>query len=196
MLNLLDRPDLRSKFAQELARHLSNLSRFQTTPEVCHDKLNRIIDELNTHIHIIHANNGKFAHELRTNAFINSIQSHHATPGSSCGFNTPAYQLWLASAPNIRRDQLKAWLHHFNDVHDISRLLLRMTRDSGMMRDEMAPQAPCQLIRVSIDNDYQVFPRISVGRYGISIRFLSANLTARAEIAPKTVPFKLATCVI
>jgi cell division protein ZapD len=46
ILNILDRPDLKTKLTKELCRHLANLARLEQTPHVDRKKLSVILIEL------------------------------------------------------------------------------------------------------------------------------------------------------
>src|ERR1700722_9851291 len=46
ILNLLDRPDIKTKLTKELCRYLSILSRLEKTSEVDHQKLSTLLIEL------------------------------------------------------------------------------------------------------------------------------------------------------
>lgn len=205
LTNLLDRSDLRNKFAQEVGRQLYNLSRLQQTPQVDHNKLSNIIQQLENISTTLHVNNGKFADSLRQNEFIKSICRHHNTPGGICEHNTAALSLWLAQPLDTRQGQLRTWFSSFQDIFQVTNLLLHLVRTSnqavlqkatdGFFQTHLDPQTPCQLIRVSIPLCYQVFPNISLGKHGVNIRFLEANLTDRSQQTERDIDFQFACCV-
>jgi len=203
-LNLLDRPDLRSKFAQEISRQHASLSRLAQTPEVDHAKLTDVIKDLEANLQRLHGESGKFADDLRHNEFIYSIRQQHAIPGGTCSFSTPGYHLWLQQSHQMRADHLESWLQALSDIYTISQSVLRLVRNSAMLKAEVAqsgfyqtsldPQTSWQLIRVVLPAEYTVFPRFSIGRHGLSIRFLEASLHDRAQKTDTDIQFDLACC--
>ena len=203
---LLDRPDLRSKLSKESSRQLSTLRRLQQSPGVNLNKLDQVIRTLE-HINAsLHGNKGKFAHPLRENEFLSSIRQHQYSPGASCSFNTPDMQSWLAQAPQLRRQDLTQWMGQFEDVKSIVSTILSLIRESGVPVSKTAeqgfyqmaldPQMSCQLVRVSIAENMNVFPQISVGRHALNIRFNELNLKSRAVQSTQDIPFELTCCIL
>jgi cell division protein ZapD len=206
ILNMLDRPDLKTKLTKELSRHLITFSRLAETPHIDKQKLSILLLELEELVDLLHATNGKFGQELRNSDFLNTIRQHLPTAGGACGFDTPAYHLWLQQPATDRIANLAHWLKSFDTIHAAATLILRLTRQStppqvktavnGFYQNTLDPQAPCQLVRVAIPADLQLYPEISVGRHGICIRFFSLTLGERLPPVTDDIVFKLTTCIL
>jgi cell division protein ZapD len=206
ILNLLDRPDFKTKLTKELSRHLATFNRLALLPQVDAQKISPIILELEELVDLLHASSGKFGQELRDSDFLNTIRQHLPTPGGTCGFDTPAYQLWLQQPAMERIAHLAHWLHNFETIHAASTLLLRLIRQSnpsqvktaasGFYQSTLDPQAPSQLVRVQIPVDMNIYPEISVGRHGISMRFFPLALGERSLPITDDVIFKLTVCIL
>ena len=82
ILNILDRPDLRTKLTKEFVRYLANLSRLESVEHIDQKRLSATIIDVENVIDNLHATNGRFAQELRDNDFLNSIRQHLPNP---CG---------------------------------------------------------------------------------------------------------------
>lgn len=205
LLQLLDRPDLRSRFTQELSRQLINLERLQDTPTIDHSKLNTIIQRIENYLRYLHENNGKFIANLRNNEFIKVLMQQSSIPGGTCSHNAPGFHLWLDQKAEVRQAHLHSWLKEFDEIFSISELMLKTIRDTstfmsreasqGFFQMPLDPTVPCQLIRVAIPSKELVFPSISVGRHGLNIRYLEADMKARATKTKRTIHFKLACCI-
>jgi len=205
IINLFDRPDLKNKLTKELSRHLANLSRLEHVPHVDNQKLAAVLLELEDLIDALHATNGKLCQELRENEFINTIRQYQLNPGGTCGFDTPAYLLWLQQPAANRIAHLAHWLRMLETCLAVVNMLMKLTRQSsvpvtkvaqnGFYQAALDPQAPCQLIRVAVASELNVYPEISVGRHGICIRFYALNINERASQIQQDVPFKLTTCI-
>lgn len=205
LLHLLDRPDLRNKIAQEITRIQSNMKRLQQTPQVNHAKLDSLIQEFNSIARTLHQNNGKFGDSLRLNDFIMSIYHLNNAPGGTCESNAPKFHLWLEQSPKKRMHDLAAWLDGFNDIYQVTSLLLNLVRQSampvrhiakaGFYQTSLDAQTPCQLIRVQIPMSLQVFPKISCGRHGVNIRFLGEDFSERSQQTEQDIEFDLACCI-
>lgn len=205
ILTILDRPDLKSKLTKELSRYLSNLSRLEHVPDVDSRKLASVLLELEDLIDMLHATNGKLGQELRDTEFLNAIRQYQMVPGGTCGFDTPAYALWLHQPATDRIATLAHWLRLLETSLAAVMTLLKLTRQmsspfakvaqNGFFQMSLDPQAPCQLVRVTVAATLNVYPEISVSRHGICIRFFHLNLNGRATQVQQDIPFKLTTCI-
>lgn len=206
LLSLTDRLDLRGKFTKEFIRQQANLQRFLNDDQIDQAKLQGALSELSKAIQLLQGHNGKFALNLRDNEFLTSIRQHLAMAGGALCFDTPGFHYWLQLPVKERHAQIIAWLGECEDLFQIISFLLRLIRQSGRsvlqtahagyFQTSLDSQAPCQLIRVSIPNTLPIYPEISVGRHGVSIRFYYPTVKERATIYEKDVPFRLSCCVI
>jgi cell division protein ZapD len=150
--------------------------------------------------------NGKFAAALRDNEFLNSIKQHFSMAGGALSFDTPAFHYWLQHPVQERHAQIIAWLDECEDVFQVTAFLLRLIRQSGrpvlqtahegFYQASLDAQMSCQLIRVAVPQTIPVYPEISVGRHGVSIRYYYPTNKERAALYEKDVPFRLTCCII
>jgi cell division protein ZapD len=206
ILSITDRPDLRGKFTKEFMRQSANLQRFLNEDHIDQQKLKATLGEFETIIHILQNASGKFSSTLRDNEFITSIRQHLTTPGGSCSFDTPAYHYWLQQPVKERQMQIAQWLEALEELLHVIQFMLQMARQSGQPKlhtahggfyqESLDPQTPSQLIRVAVPNTIAVFPEISVGRHGVSIRFYYPTTKERAVPYEKDVQFRLSCCIL
>ncbi|MCA9334081.1 cell division protein ZapD [Candidatus Saccharibacteria bacterium] len=204
LLKLLERHDLRTKLSQELVRLLTACKRLQSMSDVDSLKLMQLIEQLEHLCSNIHNNKGMFAQDLRENEFIQCIYRSHAIPGGMCRHHLPGFYLWLTEISDKSHSDIKTWLKSFDEIFSIVSVILRFTREcsntqrhiaySGFFQMALDAQLPCQLIRVRYPRDFDVFPKISIGRHGLGIRFLSPNLNGRAQQSLGNIAFELAIC--
>lgn len=205
ILNVLDRPDLKGKLVKELGRYATIVSRFAETPHIDRSKLTAIQDELEQTVHHLHGMQGRIAQPLRDNDFLTSIRQHLLNPGGGCSFDAPGYHQWLHQPPAERIAQLTLWFGSLKTIRNAIDLSLRLIRQSsapdlhvaheGFYQATLDAQAPCQLIRVALPHGSTVYPEISVGRHGLSIRFYTLNLHERSTQTKDDVKFQLTCCV-
>lgn len=206
ILNILDRPDLKTKLTKELYRHLANFTRLEQTPHIDKSKLSSVLAELESIVDHLQTKNGKIAQDLRDNEFIASIRQHLFNPGGGCGFEIPSYHHWLQMPINIRTYDLKNWFGQLTIIHSAVNLLLRLVRESntpqsiiaheGFYQSSLDPQIPCQLVRLAIPTHFNVYPEISIGRHGLCIRLFNPNLTERPAPTTQSVTISLTCCVL
>lgn len=212
ILNVIDRPDLKTKLVKALTNHAVALNHLERFPQVDIKKLKGLIEDLDKLIDSLHATQGKIGQGLRENEFIRTIRQHSLNPGGACNFSTPAYYLWLEQAPEFRQAHLQAWLTNINQLRHIVQLLLQLTRNSsnsvwhvaqnGFYQQALDPKIDCQMIRVTVaappTHHPQVYPEISVGRHRLSIYFHIPNFLdfGRSQKAAEDIEFKLTCCVV
>lgn len=205
ILNILDRPDLRTKLTKEFVRYLSALSRMENVEHIDQKKLSATIVEVENVLDSLHATNGRFAQELRDNDFLNSIRQHLSNPGGASGFDVPAYHYWLQQPINDRNALLNEWFGYFDQISSAVGLILHLIRQSsnpqlqiahqGFYQANLDPTQSIQLIRIAIPTSTLVFPEISVGRHGVSLRFYTPSVKERAMLYKHDVEFTLSCCI-
>jgi cell division protein ZapD len=205
ILNVSDRPDLKTKFVKEFSRYVSILNRFMDTPHIDRARLSAISQEVNQTIHQMHAMQGRVAQSLRDNDFLTTVRQNLVTPSGGCSFDVPAYHYWLHTPASERTSQISHWLGNLKVLRTAVDLTLRLVRQSsptelreaeeGFFQMSLDSQAPCQLVRVMVAHGAGVYPEISVGRHGLSIRFYRLELDGRPKQVPQDVKFHLTCCV-
>lgn len=205
--NLLDRPDLKSKLVKELHRIILTISRLADSDKVDHGTLKQIIAELELLTEQVHDINGKIAQDLRDNEFLNSIRQQANAPGGVCGFEVPAYLLWLQQPAKQRVSDLQEWAKQLAVMQRTVNLLLDLIRQSTIPQSKIATggfyqmgldaQASLQLLQIYLPQQTQFFPEVSVGRHGVSVRFygLDAQQKRRSQIT-QDISFKISICIL
>lgn len=206
ILNVIDRPDLKTKFTKALSQHSAKLSQLEKSPQVNRDKLREVLTELDRLAETIFNMPGKIGQGLRENDFLNSIRQYSYNPGGACNFSLPAYQLWLQQPSTHRIQTMNAWVKHFANVREAVYLLLSLIRNSAASSQQLAregfyqqaldPNAPCELVRVTLPANMGIYPEISVGRHRMSVRFLLENLHDRAKQLQNDIVFDLSCCSV
>lgn len=204
-LNVLDRPDLKSKFAKALTQHANTLHQLKQKPHVDLNKLGKILHELDALSKDLYCPQDKTAQLLRGNSFLSNIRQHMANPGGACAFSTPAYHLWLQYPYSQRQEQLHEWFAEFNQIRKIVNLLLKLTRGSTMSKRAIAPKGYYQqtldprldyhLICIHLAQSEKTYPEISVGKHRLNIRFMVLDTSNRSLQSNKDVDFELNCCL-
>lgn len=205
-LSVIERPDLKNKLGQILNQYIATFSHLANSEDIDKKALKIILEQLNKAINVVHTNHSKIGQDLRENEFLNSILQRRTTPAGTCPFNAPAYYLWLHQPINMRLRNLALWFDSFMPLRNIIELILRLTRDSGIVETQVAkngfyqigldPNIAYQIIGIEIAAKEKMYPEISVGRYRLTIHFFELNLKDRARQAAYDVQFKLKYCKI
>lgn len=207
-VNVIDRPDLKTKLTKALTQHASTLSQLEILPQVDSSKLRSVLSELDRLIDQLYATQGKIGQALRTNEFLNNVRQHLYNPGGAVNFSNPALQLWLHTPGVTRLEDLKTWFKEFDQIRDVVSLLLRLTRessvpiekyaDNGFYQQALDPNVSCEMVRVTLPVQANLYPEISVGRHRLSVRFLEPNCheQGRSKQVNSNIKFKLTCCVL
>lgn len=204
--DIIDRPDLKGKFAQEYQRQLDQLHTFTNSPNIDPEKLTCTIDQLVDLNEKLNQHSGKLSRKLSDNKFIQYARQHLYSTYSAYAFDSPALTCWQQSDSPQREQQLKNWLSQCSLAIQCCFFLLEMTRKSnpakrcvaerGFFERSLDPQFNWQLIRVESPLSNQYYPEISVGRHRLCIRFIELN-TENTNTTCQTltdITFQLACC--
>lgn len=205
ILEVIDRPDIKSKLTQTLTQQATTLAQLERFPQVNTERLNETLHQLDILIDKLHNTHGKIATTIRSNEFLNQLRLQLASPGGATSYNTPAYHLWQHQSIEECSEQLHQWLQNVRILRESANLILRLTRQStapqvivaqsGFHHQSLNPTLPCQMIRVILYTKH-IFPTISVGKHRVNIRFLTpdyANGGHSAQIQ-HDLEFELACC--
>lgn len=205
IINVIDRPDLKSKITKALSQHAAVLTQLEQKSNVDHEKLQSVLLELDQLVDSLYNLPDKIGQQLRSNTFLNTIRQHMANPGGASPFATPAYYLWLQQPAQTRIRDLLVWFSAFEQLKAAVNLLLQLTRGStrpelllaeqGFYQCSLDPRLTYHLVRVSVPTQLQVYPEISIGRHRLIVRFLELNVNDRGVQRVGDFNFELTCCL-
>ncbi|WP_259431008.1 cell division protein ZapD [Coxiella burnetii] len=207
-LNVIDRPDLKTKLTQTLTQQTSTLLQLKHSPEVDNHKLQGLLDTLDRYVTHLHQTTRKIVEPLRENAFLTQIRSHLYNPAGPCNFTTPAYALWLQQPSENRINDLQNWAKEFEPLINIVNAILQIIRESTSPQNIVASQgfyqqmlnatSPCQLIQLTLPIEKNIYPEICAGKHRLVIRFLplDVNNNENTKQIAEEISFKLNCCRI
>ncbi len=205
--SIFGRADLKTEVLKELERQQTNLARWQSNPGVDARLLQNLSKKLEDfRLRLLKAE-GPIAADLKENEFLSSIHQRSAIPGGTCDFDLPAYHHWLKQPSEHRVKDLAGWLGRFNVIAGAIQMVLSLIRDSaplqsakaesGFYQRSLDPNHPCQLVRVSVDEQLPCYAEISGGKHRFTVRFLAITYTdGRAQQIGHDVSFRIACCTL
>lgn len=208
ILEVTDRPDIKSKLSQTLTQYTSTLSQLNRSAQVDVSRLQNTLKKLEALNHYLHTHHARIGEPLRQNDFLYQIRSNLTIPGGVCDYRLPAYMLWQNKTSAEKSTDLKTWMETFQPLRDIIEAILQMTRDSmplqpittenGFYLQPLNPTTPCHLIRLAIATQQNFYPEFSAGKHRMTIRFLTPSYfgTGKPTQVQTPISFQLACCKI
>jgi cell division protein ZapD len=205
ILAITARGDVRSDVLKELERQMAIIHEYQSRPGADGERVLEIVTDLARLRTDLNNAGSLFMQRLRDSEFLNAIKHRNAIPGGTCEFDLPDYCHWLRLPFETRVVAMDEWLSTVRPLCDGVIELLWLTRQNTRPRREVAAggvfhltldkNTPCQLIRITLTADSELFPEISGSHHRCSIRFLKwVDVSTRPAQASADVPFLLTTC--
>jgi len=207
IVDLLSRSDIKTELIKELERHSSTLNALTTNPNVDHERLHNILNNIIKILESLRDSSYQPGQIMRQDEFITSIRQRSIIPGGSCNFDLPGYHYWLHKPPEERIKDIKKWHSDLLLIHDALKLTLHMIRNSatpvkeqamaGFYQKPIESNLACQLIRVVLPSQTKYFPEISGGKHRFTVRFMEQDSTTSRPIQTQdNVEFELHCCIL
>jgi len=205
ILAITARGDVRSDVLKELERHMAVIHEYQSRPGADADRVHSIVANLAKLRSDLTAAGMTSLQRIRDSEFLNAIKHRSAIPGGTCEFDLPDYAHWLSLPFATRSIALDEWITSVRPLCDGVVELLWLTRQNTHPRRETAggglfqlmldKQMQCQLLRITLPAESELYPEISGSHHRCTIRFLKwSDVTVRPTQAEQDVPFLLTTC--
>jgi cell division protein ZapD len=205
ILAITARGDSRSDVLKELERHAALLKEYQSKSGVDPSRLKSLLSNLLQLREDLSNVGGNFMGPLRDSEFLSAIKHRSAIPGGTCDFDLPDYSYWLNRPPEVRAAEFGEWLALIRPLCDSIAELLWLTRQNtrskpqtavgGVFQLQFERENPCQLVRITLPADTDLFPEISGNQHRCTIRFLNwTDAARRPQHVEVDVPFLLTCC--
>ncbi len=205
ILAITARGDSRSDVLKELERHVNVLKEYQRKTGVDPARLKSLMSNLNRLRDDLSAAGGNFMAPLRDSEFLSAIKHRSAIPGGTCDFDLPDYSYWLNRPAEVRGEEFAHWLSLIRPLCDSIVELLWLTRQNAKRKSEVAlggvfqlqfdRETPCQLVRIALPANTDLFPEMSASPHRCTVRFLNwTDATHRPVHVEVDVPFQLTCC--
>src|SRR6202171_5926330 len=181
ILAITARGDSRSDVLKELERHVNVLKEYQTKTGGDPSRLRSLMSNLLKLREDLSTVGGNFMGPLRDSEFLSAIKHRSAIPGGTCDFDLPDYSYWLNRPAEVRAAEFDSWLALLRPLCDSIAELLWLTRQNAKRKSEVAAggifqlqfdrENPCQLVRVTLPPNQDLFPEISGSGHRCTLRF-------------------------
>ena len=203
----LSRVDIKGELIKEIDRHAALLNGLRLNPGVNQKTLETTLGGLEPILTLLKSNACQPGARLRQSELVIQFKQRLAIPGATCSFDIPCLHYWLHREPAQRDAQLQEWMRDMRIIEDAIQTVLRLTRNSalprqlaaegGFYQQQLDASAPCQLVRVTLAEQDEVYPEISGGKHRFSIRFFRhTDPNLRPQVVQETVWFELHCCTL
>lgn len=206
VVDVAGRAELKAELMRDLDRARTHFSTFRDQPDISQPALDDLLKRLAQAFTGLNELPGKLGAQLQQNDWLNNLRSRIAVPGGTCEFDLPAYYRWQNYPPEVRRKDLRTWVGPLLPVARTVQLLLSIMRDTGSPQDVVATKGQFQqslpqgknftLIRIRIDNKWEVVPEITGHRLMMSVRWMQSEGTGvgKPRLSQQDYPFELTLC--
>jgi cell division protein ZapD len=205
--DFLTRTDIKGELIKELEREIGTFNGLRNNPGVNQAALDRTVASISEVLVQLKAPECQPGARLRNDELANQVRQRLAMPGGTCSFDVPALHFWLNSQSSQRSAHMLAWMQDLRIVDRATRLILRLIRESshprtvianaGFYQQQLDSGAQCQIVRVVMPFDADVYPEISGGKHRFTVRFYSQRQTSsRPAQAQEDIRFELQCCGI
>lgn len=201
--HILDRPDLKNKYARELCLQIQQLNNLLHHEGLNLSELKQTLVLLKEYFDFF-STPGKLGLNLREIFFLNNIRQHLSYPGGEADFELPAYYFWLNSERQEKVNMLNHWFKEFTNVIEPVFLLLKLTRNrkrskkliamSGFHQESLDSKNTPKLIQIQLAQAEKAYPSISAGKHRINVRFNEGRHLISEEQAMRDLDFELTIC--
>lgn len=198
---LFDRTDIKAKLSKQLRELAENLKQHLSSAYCDKAQTEELIQYLETYQQFVLNTEGRFLEALREDSLLKTIKQCLQHPSGPCSHEAPAMHHWINQPYAMRSEAIEIWLQCLNPIRSIVTVILHILRGSvtftqktaheGQYSQNLKMVKDCQLVRIKLSQNSEVYPMISAGRQSVNIRFLQVS---NNKSAVENIPFELCLC--
>lgn len=201
----ISRADIKGDLIKELERHTTTLCALKNNPGVNAVTLDTTLAQLEPLLSQLRSPACQPGTRMRQLELVTQVRQRLAIPGGLCSFDLPAFHYWLSREQRLRLAQLNDWMGDLRIIEVGVALALHLVREStapqkvaatsGFYQQNLEPTTNCQLVRVVLNPEDQVFAEISGGKHRFAVRFMQlTEAGVRPQQTADKVHFELQCC--
>ncbi len=203
--DFLVRSDIKGELIKELERDVAVLGGLRANPGVNPQALDQTLTSIGEILVRLKPSDYQPGAKLRNDELVNQVRQRINIPGGTCNFDVPALHFWLNAESTIRAKHLNSWMADLRVVEKAARTILGLIRESshprmvtaagGLYQQQIESGTQCQIVRVVMPSNADVYPEISGGKHRFTVRFYTQmNTASRATQAEQDIRFELQCC--
>lgn len=205
LMAVTTRSDVKLEVHKELERQHSRLQSLAQRPQVDHQQLDTLLNNLQQRMDDIRSTSSPLGKALRDDELLNAIRQKPSLPGCICDFDLPVYKFWLTRDQKAQGQKMQQWYQAFSQLDRCVQLILDVMRHSAEPSDEIAANGffqqsldtsvTTQMLRIHIDRQADSYPEISAGKHRFSVRFMQNDDPSQRPVqCQQDIRFALQMC--
>ena len=123
ILNVIDRPDIKSKLTNALRQYSEALLKLENVSGINIEKLKEILERIDQKIHMLYNMPGKLGETLYNNEFLTAVRQRINIAGGSSDFALPALYLWQQNLIGQQQNDISKWLDELAQIKSVTESL-------------------------------------------------------------------------
>lgn len=204
LVEVAARADIKADLLKDLERQIHLLESLRGNPAIAEDALDGVLAQLQPCHAALNDQAGRSVQTLIEHDWLKALRSRIAIPGGTSEFDLPAYFDWQHRTGLERQQHLQAWLAPLQPLVAAVQRVLRLLRDAGSPRKEMARKGlfvfnltqgrNILLVRVALSAGAHLIPEISGNRLMVSVRLMQVGDELKAQPVSEDCPFEITLC--
>ncbi|WP_086981572.1 cell division protein ZapD [Vibrio aphrogenes] len=197
LMDLFEQIHVKSELTKELEKQKLLFKNWSNVPGVDQSLLTQVLHDIDANFKAVMAAE-RFGVSLKEDRFLNTIRQRFSLPGGNCCFDLPALHYWQHLPQEKRLIDVNRWLHTLKPLHNALELLLKLLRETGRYKPQIARNGFFQsdandanILRLDIPSQLGVYPMISGHKNRFVIKFISFETSMAYS---QDVEFTLAVC--
>ncbi|KTC65656.1 Protein of uncharacterised function (DUF1342) (plasmid) [Legionella adelaidensis] len=198
VIQLIEKPELKSRFLKELMRIEHAINKSQITIS------DALYANLFVQVQFLSHVAGRFGENIHLDTFLQAIRLSQTGNHSDCEVHSPQLLLWLESDAKKRQLDLLTWLKQLKSLTETVKVYLSLLRNTaefdkidmynGFYQRSLPSKTSCHLILLRMDKNCGIVPKMQLGHHGLSLRLCEAN--SMHEVRRSNTAVDLAICQI
>lgn len=201
ILAVLNRSDVKAKLSKHLNKLSVQLEKHAYSPYSDQSQIASLLSHIKGYCRFLFGEKDRLCQTLRDDPLLVAANQYLLQPSGACSFDAPQFHQFLMQTHEARITVIENWLNQLQPIRAIVTVILHITREStafsaktslnGGFSQSLKSKSDCQLIRIKIANDLQIYPKISVSRHQLNVKFYHQNASTPYA---QSIAFELSAC--
>ena len=192
LIQISDRPDMRTKLGQALAGLSQRYALFLEHDGVDKESLRQVLDQIKIHQTFIQQRSRQLSQAINQSAFSGALMQNFLAPARLTDFSVPFLKTILCDFDQEVQKSLDDWFNQYKPYCDMVDFILMLLREdcertdviteNGHYQLNLEPGDDVALVRVEVEEP-GCYPSVSVGKHRLSINFFELSPRMQEQLS-------------